>query len=138
LGLGFVSAQLQGCFKPAPSPKPRPNPKILAPHGRNIFLNAQNAVGDGVNVFIATPFHRRQTIEAKCLWLMGPPLSIFLPSPVQWSEMFYDLLGRLLFPRQPRWKRRKKVKTTLLTLAFAVTLGSVLATAISLMNLHSR
>jgi hypothetical protein len=40
LGFGFVSAQSQGCFEPAPSPKPRQNPKILAPNGHNISLNA--------------------------------------------------------------------------------------------------
>jgi hypothetical protein len=40
LGFGFVSAQLQGCFKPAPSPKPRQNPKILAPNAYTILLTA--------------------------------------------------------------------------------------------------
>ena len=40
LGFGFVSAQLQGCFEPAPSPKPRQNPNILAPNGHNISLKA--------------------------------------------------------------------------------------------------
>jgi hypothetical protein len=40
LGFGFVSAQSQGCFEPAPSPKPRQNPKILAPNGYSISSNA--------------------------------------------------------------------------------------------------
>ena len=40
LVFGFVSAQSQGFFEPAPSPKPRQNPKILAPNGYNIFSNA--------------------------------------------------------------------------------------------------
>ena len=40
LGFGFASAQLQGSFEPAPSPKPRQNPKILAPNGCGISLNA--------------------------------------------------------------------------------------------------
>ena len=38
---GFVSAQSQGFFEPAPSPKPRQKPKILAPNGCNIFSNAR-------------------------------------------------------------------------------------------------
>jgi len=41
LGFGFVSAQSQGSFKPAPSPKPRQNPKILAPNGCSFSSNAQ-------------------------------------------------------------------------------------------------
>src|SRR5258708_23742237 len=43
LGFGFVSAQSQGCYEPAPSPKPRQNPKILAPNGYSIFSNALTA-----------------------------------------------------------------------------------------------
>jgi hypothetical protein len=45
LGFGFVSAQSQGSFEPAPSPKPRQKsepdgPPILAPNGYSIFSNA--------------------------------------------------------------------------------------------------
>jgi hypothetical protein len=45
LGFGFVSAQSQGCFEPAPSPKAddrhrSPNPKIPAPNSYSIFSNA--------------------------------------------------------------------------------------------------
>jgi len=50
----------------------------------------------------------------------------------------YNLLGRLLFPHQPRWKRRKKVKTTLLTLAFAFAFGMVVAAVLGFMDLHRR
>src|SRR5437868_7057811 len=38
LVFGFVSAQLQGFAKPAPSPKPRQKPKILAPNWLQYFL----------------------------------------------------------------------------------------------------
>jgi hypothetical protein len=40
LDFGFVSAQSQGFFEPAPSPKPRQKPKILAPNGNTVFSNA--------------------------------------------------------------------------------------------------
>jgi len=51
LGLGFVSAQLQGSWEPAPSPTANdrrqpmigtthPNSKIFAPHGYGISSNA--------------------------------------------------------------------------------------------------
>ena len=40
LGFSFVSAQLRGSFKPAPSPKPRQNPKILAPNDYTFSSNA--------------------------------------------------------------------------------------------------
>src|SRR5882724_350087 len=40
LVFGFVLAQLQGSFGPAPSPKPRQNPRILAPNSCSISSNA--------------------------------------------------------------------------------------------------
>ncbi len=58
-----------------------------------------NAVGDGGNVFIA-PFLRL---------------------------MLYDLIGRLFFPRSQDWKQRKNAKILVLTIAFTLVLGLVMA-----------
>ncbi len=42
-------------------------------------------------------------------------------------ELLYNLLGRLLFPRRQNWEQRKSAKILVLTVAFSLALGLVLA-----------
>jgi hypothetical protein len=42
-------------------------------------------------------------------------------------QKFYDLLGRLLFPRQQGWERRKGAKAMLFTVVFSLVFGLIVA-----------
>lgn len=53
-------------------------------------------------------------------------------------QMIYNLLGRLLFPRRQDWDQRKSAKILVLTVAFALTLGLVLAAVIRMMYYHRK
>jgi hypothetical protein len=52
--------------------------------------------------------------------------------------MLYDLLGRLLFPREQSWSQRRKAKTLVLTVAFTLALGLIMAAAIRMMYYHKK
>ena len=50
----------------------------------------------------------------------------------------YDLLGRWLFPRQQSWQQRKSARTLVLTVAFTLAIGPVMAETIRLMYYHQK
>ena len=52
--------------------------------------------------------------------------------------MFYDLIGRLLFPRSQDWEQRKNAKILVLTVAFTLALGVVVAKVIRIAYNHQR
>jgi|GEM_PF-945482 len=51
-------------------------------------------------------------------------------------QLIYNWIGRLMFPRRQVWEQRQSAKTLMLTVAFALTLGLVLATVIRMMYNH--
>jgi len=51
-------------------------------------------------------------------------------------QMIYSLIGRLLFPRQQDWERRKNAKTFVLTVAFTLCCCLILAEMMRLMYYH--
>jgi len=53
-------------------------------------------------------------------------------------QMLYDLLGRLLFPRRQSWEQRRNAKTLVLTLAFTLALGFVMAEMIRMIYNHQK
>ena len=52
--------------------------------------------------------------------------------PIVLMHRLYDLLGRWLFPRQQSWQQRKSARTLVLTVAFTLAIGLVMAEAIRL------
>ncbi len=53
-------------------------------------------------------------------------------------ELIYNLLGRMLFPRRQNWSQRRSAKIFVLTIAFSVTLGLVLAEVIRMIYVHRK
>jgi hypothetical protein len=53
-------------------------------------------------------------------------------------QLLYDLLGRVLFPRQQAWAQRRHAKTLVLTVAFTLGLGLILAKVLRMMYNHQR
>jgi len=53
-------------------------------------------------------------------------------------ELIYNLLGRLLFPRRQEWHQRRSAKTFVLTVAFSMTLGLVLAEVMRMIYFHRK
>ena len=51
-------------------------------------------------------------------------------------QMFYDLLGRLLFPRRQNWDQRRSAKVMLLTVVFSLAFGLVVAAVIRIGYSH--
>lgn len=45
-------------------------------------------------------------------------------------QMFYHLLGRLLFPRRQNWEQRKNARDMVFTVAFSLAFGLVMAVVI--------
>ncbi len=53
-------------------------------------------------------------------------------------QLIYNLVGRLMFGRQQVWERRKNGKILVLTVAFSLALGLVLAEVLRLMYHHRK
>jgi hypothetical protein len=53
-------------------------------------------------------------------------------------QLIYNLVGWLLFRRQQVWEQRKNGKILVLTVAFALALGLVLAEGLRMMYHHRR
>ena len=53
-------------------------------------------------------------------------------------ELIYNLLGRLLFTRRQDWHQRRSAKTLVLTIAFSVAFGLVMAEVIRFAYNHKR
>ena len=53
-------------------------------------------------------------------------------------QRFYDLLGRMIFPRQQDWEQRKNAKILVFTVTFALALGFIMAAMIRLMYDHKK
>ena len=53
-------------------------------------------------------------------------------------QMFYDFIGRLLFPRQQDWAQRKNAKTLVFTIGFTLLLGVIMAKIFRILYNHQR
>ena len=53
-------------------------------------------------------------------------------------QKLYDVLGRLLFPRRQIWDQRKSAKTLVLTVAFSLAMGLILAVVVRMMYYHTK
>jgi hypothetical protein len=53
-------------------------------------------------------------------------------------QLIYNLVGRLGFARQPDWEQRRSAKTLVLTVAFSLALGLVLAEGLRLLYQHRK
>ena len=53
-------------------------------------------------------------------------------------QLFYDLPGRLLFPRRQSWEQRKHAKAMVFTIAFSPAFGLVVAEVIRLAYDHKK
>lgn len=53
-------------------------------------------------------------------------------------QLIYNLVGWLLFRRQQDWEQRKNGKILVLTVAFSLTLGLMLAEVLRFMAHHRR
>ncbi len=49
-------------------------------------------------------------------------------------EMLFDLIGRIFFPRQQDWERRRNAKIMTATIAFAIGLSYIVVWVIKHMN----
>jgi hypothetical protein len=70
-----------------------------------------------------------------------PRATVAMPSSPQSifkMQLLYDLLGRVLFPRQQAWAQRRHAKTLVLTVAFTLGLGLILAKVLRMMYNHQR
>ena len=52
--------------------------------------------------------------------------------------MFYQLIGRLVYPRQQNWAQRKNAKILVLTVAFTLMLGCVMAKLFHIIYNHQK
>lgn len=50
--------------------------------------------------------------------------------------MFFDLIGKLFFRRQPEWERRRNAKIMTGVVAVAVVLGAALVAVLVVLNRH--
>lgn len=53
-------------------------------------------------------------------------------------EMFYDFIGRLFFPRQQDWERRRTARIMTFVVLFSLALALIIAKVIHLMYNHTR
>jgi len=53
-------------------------------------------------------------------------------------QTIFDLLGRWLFPRRQIWDQRKSAKTLVLTVAFSLAMGLILAELVRMMYYHTK
>ena len=51
---------------------------------------------------------------------------------------FYHLVGRLFFPGRQNWEQRRNAKTLVLTMAFTLALGLVMAEIICIFYNHQK
>ena len=54
--------------------------------------------------------------------------------PRSYIEMLFDLIGKIFFPRQQDWERRRNAKIMTATITFAVILSYILVWVIKHLN----
>jgi hypothetical protein len=87
--------------------------------------------GDGHTPYIETPPWNSAYIT--------PPF-VFEPFPVynvlftMWLEWFFDVIGKVIFPRQQDWERRRNTKVMTAAVTVGLFLGLVLWKVLQMMN----
>lgn len=55
-----------------------------------------------------------------------------------WFDRIFDLIGKLIFPRQQDWERRRNAKVMVVVVVFSLTLGYALWKLLKILNRISR
>jgi hypothetical protein len=62
------------------------------------------------------------------------PASAYIICLTMWFERIFDLIGKVIFPRQQEWERRRNAKVMVVAVTVGLFLGLVLWKVLKMMN----